>query len=281
MIEITPQRSSRSIGAKKPSFSAILVLVVMLFKVMVPIVSAKSTLISGEKLKNGGYLESPDGTKRFVVKDGKAIIQQKGIRDLQTWLLTPDNYKGSDRKQFYFGVSKRGMVNGFDPHGRVTRSIRRALEARTEGEWQLSLWNNGLLYLVNPAGDIAWNNICDSFQTYLESSIMFRGPCLVSPDYGSFLYMKYNGNLVLYNGYTPVYSWSKLYHTEAQQPVMIYLYLTTTGSLKVRKHNANDEFFVFKNDNSGVKEDKYRLTVTYGARLRIADSSDNEVALIA
>jgi hypothetical protein len=93
--------------------------------------------------------------------------------------------------------------------------------------------------------------------------------------------MKYNGNLVLYNGYTPVYSWSKLFHTDAQQPVMIYLYVTTTGSLKVRKHNANDEFFVFKNDNPGVKEGKYRLTVTYGARMRIADSSDNEVALIA
>ncbi|KAK3827747.1 MAG: hypothetical protein J3Q66DRAFT_382662 [Benniella sp.] len=281
MIEITPQRSSGSIGAKKPSFSVMLVLAAMLFNVMVPVVSAKSKLMSGETLKNGEYLKSPDGTKRFLIQDGKAVIKHIGIRDLQTWLLTPDNYRGSDRKRFYFGVSKRGMINGFDAHGLVTRSIRRALEARTDGKWQLSLWNNGLLYLTDPAGNIAWNNICDSFQAYLESSIMFRGPCLVSPDYGSFLYMKYNGNLVLYNGYTPVYSWSKLYHTDAQQPVMIYLYLTTTGSLKVRKHNANDEFFVFKNDNPGVKEGKYRLTVTYGAKMRIADSSDNEVALIA
>ncbi|KAF9364059.1 hypothetical protein BGX34_002608 [Mortierella sp. NVP85] len=277
---MTPQRSSRSISSRKPSLSVILVLVVMLFNVMAPIVSAKSTLMSGESLKNGEYLESPDGTKRFVIEDGKAVIYQTGIRELQTWLLTPDNYRGSDRKQFYFAVDKFGMLAGHDAGGQVTRLIREAWKLRMEGSWRLMLWDNGLLYLVNPAGTIAWNNICDSFATSVESSTMFMGDCLASPNYRSFLYMKYTGNLVLYKGYTSVYSWSKLYHRDDQQPVMIYLYLTTTGTLKIRKHNANDEWVIFKNDKPGVKEGKYRLTITNDTKLRIADSRDNVVALI-
>jgi hypothetical protein len=250
----------------------------MLFNVMVPIVSAKSTLMSGETLKNGEYLESPDGTKRFVIEDGKAVIYQTGVRELQTWLLTPDNYRGSDRQQFYFAVDRYGMLAGRDTSGQVTRLIREAWKLRMEGAWQLSLWDNGLLYLNNPAGVIAWNNICDSFATSLESSTMFMGDCLVSPDYRTFLYMKYNGNLVFYNGYTTLYSWSELYHRDDQQPVMIYLYLTTTGTLKIRKHNANDEWVIFMNDKP--KEGKYRLTVTNDAELRIADSRDNVVVLI-
>ncbi|KAK3827748.1 MAG: hypothetical protein J3Q66DRAFT_362950 [Benniella sp.] len=282
MSKITPQRSSAgSFGPKKPSLSAMLVLVAMLFNVLVPIVSAKSSLMSGESLKNGEYLESPDGTKRFVIEDGKAVIYQTGIRELQTWLLTPENYQGSDRKQFYFALDSYGMLAGHDASGKMTRLIRESLRLRMEGAWKLSLWDNGLLYLITPTGTIAWNNICDTFVESLESSgTLFMSDCIVSSDHRSFLYMKHTGNLVLYNGYTSVYSWSKLYHREDQQPVIIYLYLTSTGTLKIRKHNTNDEWVIFKNDRPGVKEGKYRLTITNNAKLRIADSRDNMVALI-
>ncbi|KAK3827752.1 MAG: hypothetical protein J3Q66DRAFT_408827 [Benniella sp.] len=279
MSKITPQRSSaRSIGTKKPSFSALLVLVAMLFSVMVPIVSARNTLMSNEQLLNGEYLESPDGSKRFVIQDGKAIIEEKGIRDLQTWLLTPENDQGSDPKQYRFGLDVYGMLNGLDGSLQVTRSLRRTYEKQEEGAWELSLWNNGILYLKNPNGVIVWNNICDSFAASLESNNMLIGECLASPDYGSLLYMKENGNLVLYNGYTTVSSISRLYPSDDQHPV--YLYLTSTGTLKLLRYNSNDECIVYNNDISTVKEDKYRLTITNEARIMITDSSSNQVGFI-
>ncbi|KAK3827753.1 MAG: hypothetical protein J3Q66DRAFT_408830 [Benniella sp.] len=279
MSEITPQRSSaRSIGAKKPSLSALLVLAVILFNVMVPIVAAKSTLVSGEQLRDGEYLESPDRSKRFVVKDGKAIIEEKGIRDLQTWLLTP--YDAPDGKQYDFGINNQGILSSLDASGTTARVIRSAAGTQMEGSWELSLQNNGILYLKNPAGVLVWNNICLNVKTYINSNEILMDACLVSPDYGSFLYMKANGNLVLYKGYAPLYSWSNLYQGDTVQ-YRIFLYLTTTGTLKIIKKETKEEFVFFDNDRSGVKEGRYRLTLTNDAKMLIVDSSDNVVVLLS
>ncbi|KAF9364063.1 hypothetical protein BGX34_002612 [Mortierella sp. NVP85] len=278
MSKITPQRSARSIGAKKPSFPALLVLAIMLFSVMVPIVSAKSTLVTGEQLKNGEYIESPDRSKRFMVKDGKAIIEEKGIRDLQTWLITPENDQGSDPRQYRIELTM-GMLTGVDPNGIITRVIRLAEQTEMDGKWELSLQNNGILHLKNPAGVLVWNNICNNIKTHIDSNQILMGACLVSPDYGSFLYMKPSGNLVLYKGYTSLYSWSNLYQSELQH--RIFIYLSTTGTLKIIKKNTKEEVVLFNNDRSGVKEGRYRLTLTNDAKMLIVDSSDNVVALLS
>jgi len=283
MIEITTQRSSRFIGAKKSLFSALLILATVLFNVMVPILSAKSTLMSGESLKNGAYLDSPDGTKRFVIEGRKAIIQEKDIRDLQTWILTPENDQGAAPEQYRFRLDTFGLLTGVDANGQVTRWIRdgRGLEkVQGVGAWELSLRNNGLLYLKDPAGVIAWNNICDQFETFLESNNGLMGSCLVSPDYGSFLYMKKNGNLVLYKGYTTVYSWSNIHHSDDEPPATTFLRFSKTGTLKVLKYTTKEEQLVYDNDKPGVKEDKYRLTITNDAKMLIVDSSGNQVALL-
>jgi hypothetical protein len=264
----------------KPSLSVLLVLAAVLFNVMVPIVSAKSILMSGEQLRKGEYIESPDGSKRFVVKDGKAIIEEKGIRDLQTWLLTPENDQGSDGKQYQFAVDNHGILSGLDASGQITRYIRPAMGTQMEGIWELSLWNNGILYLKNPAGVLVWNNICDNIKTYVDSNEILMSACLISPDYGSFLYMKENGNLVLYKGYTPLFSWSNLYQGGNELQHRIFLYLSTTGTLKIIKKNTKEEGVFFGNDGSGVKEGRYRLTLTNDAKMLIVDSSDNVVALL-
>ncbi|KAF9364061.1 hypothetical protein BGX34_002610 [Mortierella sp. NVP85] len=279
MSKTTPQRSSRSIGSKKPPFSALLVLVAMLFSVMVPTVSAKSKLMSGEQLKNGEYLDSPDGNKRFVIQDGKAIIQVKGKGNFQTWLLTPENDQGSDPRQYRFQLDKFGMLAGVDTKDQVTRWIRdgRDLEKARVGAWELSLRNNGLLYLKDPAGVITWNNICDSFQTYLEANTVFVGKCLVSPDYGSFLNMKNDGDLVLYKGYTPVYHFWGLYHGNIRQP-STFIVLGLSGGVYVNSYSKHEQH-VIREFSPPLKHDKYRLTITNDAKMRIVDSRGRQMAL--
>ncbi|KAK3827751.1 MAG: hypothetical protein J3Q66DRAFT_394082 [Benniella sp.] len=282
MSKITPQRSSaRSIGAKKPSLSALLVLAVILFNVMVPIVSAKSTLVSGEQLRDGEYLESPDRSKRFVVKDGKAIIQEKGIRNLQTWLLTPENDQGSDPSQYRIKLSALGILAGVNSNGKVTRVIRpESPQTQMDGAWELSLMNNGFLYLKNRYGVIVWNSICDHVKIHLDSNEILMDACLIAPD-GSFLYMKANGNLVLYKGYTPLYSWSRLYQGGKKAWNRIFLYLTSTGTLKIVNNSTKTEVVLFNNDKPGVKEGRYRLLLGSDGKMLIIDSRGVQVALLA
>ncbi|KAK3827750.1 MAG: hypothetical protein J3Q66DRAFT_321008 [Benniella sp.] len=276
MSKITPQRSSaRSIGAKKPSFSAVLVLAVMLFNVMVPIVSAKSTLVSGEQLRNGEYLESPDRSKHFVVKDGQVIIQEKGKRDLWRWPLIPDGDQGSDPTQHSLGLDNYGLLSGIDGNGVVKHLIHP--EMGKDGTWELSLRNNGLLYLKNPAGVIVWNNICGSIQTYLETTTVFvGGSCLVSPDYGTFLHMTKDGNLELYKGYTLVYHYAGLSHPGAHSST--FLVLDKTGGVYVKSYTIHRQYVVHK-FKPPLKNDKYRLTITNDAKMRIVDSRGRQMAL--
>jgi len=281
MSKITPQRSSaRSIGAKKPSLSVVLVLVAMLFNVMVPIVSARSKLMSYGLLKNGEYLVSPDGSKRFMVKDGKAIIKVKGKGNFYIWNLTPENAENIDPRQYSFQLDTLGMLAGVDPNGQVTRWIRdgRGLEkAQGVGPWELSLWNNGLLYLKEPTGTITWNSVCDSIQTYLEANTVFVGKCLASPDYGTFLNMKNDGGLVMYRGYTVVYYFSGLYHGDDPRP-STSLFLDIAGGVYVNSY-TNHSQHVIREFNPPLKHDNYRLTITNDAKMRIADSSGRQVAL--
>ncbi|KAK3827754.1 MAG: hypothetical protein J3Q66DRAFT_394085 [Benniella sp.] len=310
MSKITPQRSSaRSISAKKPSLPAILVLAAMLFNVMVSIVAAKSTLMSGESLKNGEYLESPDGSKRFVVEDGKAIIRQKGIRDLQTWLLTSKNDQGSDPTQYSLRLNDRGMLSGLDGNGQLKSSIRHVWSGQRVGSWELSLWDSGLLYLKNPDGYVVWNNICDNIWSILSSTSVFEGACIVSPDHGSLLYMKKNGNLVLYKGYTPFccfgrpadkkpksfsgYHWLeglfgfKIFSAQGfvlrrdnPGPSTVYLHLSRTGTLKIYDYKFKEEYIIHDNDKPGVKQGTYYLRITDEPRIQIVDNEGIQVALI-
>jgi hypothetical protein len=281
MSKIIPQRSStRSIGAKKPSLSAVLVLAAMLFNIMIPMVSAKSTMVTNELLLNRQYLESPDGSKRFVVQDGKAIIRQKGIRDLQTWLLTPKNDQGSDPTQYSLRLDNHGLLSGLDGNGQITSSIRHAWPGQRVGSWELSFWDSGLLYLKNPDGHVVWNNICENVWSIFISTSVFKGACLVSPDYGSFLYMKNNGNLVLYKGYTPVRLYSQLVHSDNPGPSSVYLHLSKTGTLKLYDYNSKEEYIIHDNDKPGVKQGNYYLGVTDEPRIQITDSEGIQVALI-
>jgi hypothetical protein len=92
--------------------------------------------------------------------------------------------------------------------------------------------------------------------------------------------MKKNGNLVLYKGYTTVYSWSNIHHSDDEPPATTFLRFSKTGTLKVLKYTTKEEQLVYDNDKPGVKEDKYRLTITNDAKMLIVDSSGNQVALL-
>ncbi|KAK3827432.1 MAG: hypothetical protein J3Q66DRAFT_382436 [Benniella sp.] len=99
MGEFSPQRSpTRSNGTKRMSFTAVAFLILLLLHITVPVVSAKSSISTGEKLTSyilSDILESPDASKYLLMQsDGNVAVYQAGELELNNngvlFLRSPD-----------------------------------------------------------------------------------------------------------------------------------------------------------------------------------------------
>ncbi|KAF9364057.1 hypothetical protein BGX34_002606 [Mortierella sp. NVP85] len=263
MSEISPQRSSRSNGTKKLSFSAILVLVFMLFNVMIPVVSALSKITSGT-LEIGDYLESPDKTKRFVIQtDGNAVVYQ-GKQSL--WA---SGALGTGR--YYISLSNTGDLCVYNKDNNCVKRLS-TIYNPVAGQWDLTLMNNGILILKDPKGVIRWNNFQYAQMTSINSERPFFDQCFHSSNYQYFLCMQHDGNFVVYNAYKSIAAYSGLYNRKS-----VYLYLSKTGILSL---NTVDGAQSIVSKKTGGKVDTYRVGVTNEGKIRIDDSKGRLFELI-
>jgi len=269
MSNITPQRSSRSNGTKKLSPSALLVLVVMLFNVIVPVASVRSRITSGQRMNIGDYLESRDGSKRFVVEAKRGVIYDDRKTELQIWTNdTPD--------QYYYELTDRGYFCGIVPQDppRTLSCIHTSYEDMPVGTWQMSLENNGILYGRDGKGVYHWNSFCRLEVLTLPTERPLFTSCLMSPDTRNFLHIQANGMLVIYRGRKAVRSFTQLSGKSS-----VYLFLSKTGSLSIRtSHSPVEEYVIFNNRDGS--EQKYIASITDDAKIRIEDGDGNRVALI-
>ncbi|KAF9364056.1 hypothetical protein BGX34_002605 [Mortierella sp. NVP85] len=264
MSEITPRQSSKSNGIKKPSLSAIFVLVFMLFNVMVPTVSADNQMTSGT-LEIGDYLESPDGISRFVIQpDGNAVIyQNKTVPKWWSGVIGTGKY--------YILLTNVGDLCVYNADHKCVKSLAR-FDNPPQGQWDLSLWNNGVLYLKDPNGEIRWISNCYSEVNTIKSELPFFNHCIPSPNSQYFLKMQADGNLVIYEGYRALRAFSGLYNRKT-----VYLSLSRTGIITL---NTIGGLQTTISKNTGGKTDTYHLGVTDDAKLRVSNSKGETFELL-
>ncbi|KAK3827755.1 MAG: hypothetical protein J3Q66DRAFT_434435 [Benniella sp.] len=262
-------RSSRSNATKKLSPSALLVLAVMLINVIVPVASVRSRITSGQRINVGEYLESRDGSKRFVVEAKRGVIYDDNKTELQLWTNDiPDHH--------YYELTDRGYFCATVPRDppRTLGCIHTSYGDMPVGTWQMSLENNGILYGRDGKGVYHWNSFCRLEVLTLPTERPLFTSCLMSPDTRNFLYIQADGRLVIYRGRKAVRSFTQLSGKGS-----VYLFLSKTGSLSIRSSNSPVEEYVIFNNRDG-SEQKYIASITDDAKIRIEDGDGNRVALI-
>ncbi|KAK3827744.1 MAG: hypothetical protein J3Q66DRAFT_362946 [Benniella sp.] len=264
MSELTPRQSSKSNGIKKLSLSAIFVLVFMLFNVMIPTVSAANQMMSGT-LEMGDELESPDGNSRFIIQpDGNAVVYQN--KTAAKWWSGP---LGTGK--YYILLTNVGDLCVYNADHKCVKSLAR-FENPPQGQWDLSLWNNGVLYLKDPSGEIRWINTCYSQVNTVKSDVPFFDHCIPSPNNQQFLKMQTDGHLVIYDGYRAVRAFNGLYGRKN-----VYLHLSKTGTITLNTIGGL-QTVISKNTNG--KTDTYHLGVTNDAKLRVSNSKGETFELL-
>jgi hypothetical protein len=264
MSEITPRQSSKSNGIKKLSLSAIFVLVFMLFNVMVPTVSAANQMASGT-LAIGDRLESPDGISHFVIQsDGNAVIYQN--KTVPRW---GSGALGAGK--YYILLTNVGDLCVYNADHKCVKSLAR-FDNPPQGQWDLSLRNNGVLYLKDPNGEVRWISTCYFQVNTVMSDLPFFDQCIPSPDGQQFLKMQTDGNLVIYDGYNAVRAFNGLHGRKN-----VYLHLSKTGILTL---NTIGGLQTTLSRNTNGKTDTYHLRVTDDVKLRVSNSKGETFELL-
>lgn len=212
------------------------------------------------------FLESPDGSKRFVMQeDGNAVIYDK--RNAPLW-----SFGGSNAKDDYnLTLDAYGVICIHNTQRRDPKCASGPLGERSSDSWTLELQNNGYLYLKDSGDVIRWVNLCPFSGDSIDSGKSLVTACIPSPDFSTFMYMQPDGNLVIYRGYTPLLVFSQLLGRRTA-----YLEFSNTGSLKIKDENKETkevkEYFLF----NGVGPGTYRAAVNNDGRIVIKGGDGNE-----
>lgn len=267
MSKITPQSSSaRSNGTKKLSFSAMVGLTVMLLNALVPVVSARSGIKSGQVIPTNESLESPDQSHRLLMKEnGSAVLSTTSRPQFPIWILgkesTPANYR--------FKLRRNGRACVLKPNGRNHECTSGPFGGPRRDKWSLDLHNNGVLYLKDSKDQLSWTSVCPVAGTILKAGEQLKASCLVSPDQNTFLYMRPTGPLVIYKGNNGGRDFE---HADGSTDA--YFMITHEGALKIIDPSGNKEYYLYE---GGLPHDDYTAEISNDQKIVIRGSDGNPV----